>query len=53
MANLVSRAGRVLVRVGGNSQESAAVVPAGLPGDVALEKVNKVRDSPAKERTQV
>lgn len=40
MSNIVSRAGRVLVRVGGNSQESAAVVDS-LPKDAAIEKINK------------
>jgi hypothetical protein len=42
MQNIVSRAGRVLVRVGGNSQESATVVPEGLPNDTAIAKTNKV-----------
>jgi len=39
MATLTARSGKVLIRVGGNSQESAAVVPGGLPNDTAVEKV--------------
>jgi len=45
MANMVGRAGRVLVRVGGNSQESAAVVPE-LPNDAAIDKINKTAFTP-------
>ena len=41
MANMVDRVGRVLVRVGGNSQEQATVVP-DLPDNVAIYKINKV-----------
>ena len=43
MANMVDRAGRVLVRVGGNSQEQATVVP-DLPNNEAIDKINKVRN---------
>ncbi|KZT38546.1 hypothetical protein SISSUDRAFT_1046831 [Sistotremastrum suecicum HHB10207 ss-3] len=38
MANMQARAGKTLVRVGGNSQESATVVPSGLPNNTAIEK---------------
>ena len=37
LANLEARAGRVIVRVGGNSQETAVLVPS-LPNGVTLEK---------------
>jgi len=39
MSNMVSRAGRVLVRLGGNSQEDATVVP-NLSNNEAIFKVN-------------
>ena len=53
LANLEARAGRVVVRVGGNSQETAVLVPS-LPNGVTLEKdksrlynpVGRKRDSP-------
>ena len=37
LANLEARAGKVVVRVGGNSQETAVLVPS-LPNGVTLEK---------------
>ena len=42
MGTLVQRAGRALVRVGGNSQETAAIVPEGLPNGTAIFKTEKV-----------
>ena len=39
MSAITSRAGKVYVRVGGNSQEKAAVALGGLPNDTAIEKV--------------
>ncbi|TDL24311.1 hypothetical protein BD410DRAFT_745703 [Rickenella mellea] len=44
MATITNRAGKVLLRVGGNSQESAAVVPGGLPNDTAILKVQTGAD---------
>ena len=46
MSNIVARAGRVLCRVGGNSQETAALIPEGLPNNTAIEKINKVGRTP-------
>ena len=39
MSTVASRSGKVIIRVGGNTQDLASVVPQGLPGDVAIEKV--------------
>ena len=39
MSAITSRAGKIFVRVGGNSQEKAAVALGGLPNDTAIEKV--------------
>ncbi|TDL22798.1 hypothetical protein BD410DRAFT_860283 [Rickenella mellea] len=39
MSTITSRAGKAVLRVGGNSQESASVVPAGLPNGTAVYKV--------------
>lgn len=41
MANIRSRGGSVLIRVGGNSQEKAVFYPEGLPGDATILK-NKI-----------
>lgn len=39
MTHITSRAGKVLLRVGGNTQEQATVVPEGLPKDASIQKV--------------
>lgn len=39
LANIETRAGRILIRVGGNSQESATIIPGGLPNGTAVEKI--------------
>ena len=41
MTHITSRAGKVLLRVGGNTQEKATVVPSGLPKDAAIQKVQE------------
>ena len=38
MAAMTDRVGKVLVRVGGNSQEQATVIPEGLPNGEAILK---------------
>ena len=38
MSAIVDRVGKVLVRVGGNSQEQATVIPEGLSGSSSVEK---------------
>jgi hypothetical protein len=43
MGEVVSRSGRVLIRVGGNSQEHASVQP-NLPNNTAIYKTDKVCD---------
>ncbi|KZS86852.1 hypothetical protein SISNIDRAFT_447342 [Sistotremastrum niveocremeum HHB9708] len=47
LANIETRAGRILIRVGGNSQESATIIPGGLPNGTAVEKITFSSDKTA------
>jgi hypothetical protein len=47
MGTMASRSGRVLVRVGGNSQERATLIPEGLPKGKAINKTELVSPSRA------
>ncbi|KAI5121572.1 hypothetical protein M0805_000752 [Coniferiporia weirii] len=40
MSTLTSRAGTLFIRIGGNSQDKAVVVPGGLPDGAAIEKTD-------------
>lgn len=39
LSTITSRSGKIWLRVGGNTQDRATVIPEGLPKGVAIEKL--------------